>query len=140
MTLTRAKIEAVSDVEQILEDVVRRLDPTFGKSIDCENGWNDLICKMHGEIVEIDPDYGIYQIKEKFGTLRVYFKASGPDKAEKILSIVRRYERASALTCEKTGKPGQLMEKSGQYKTLHDSFQEQGWAPVQETTWLVASE
>ena len=127
-------------MDEVLKDIANRLDPTFGTSIDCESGWNDLLCKMHAEIIEIDPDYSLYQIKEKLGSLRVYFKASGPDKAEQISRIVRRYERASSLTCEKTGLAGQLMKKTGQYKTLHSSFEEQGWALVESAPWLVVSE
>lgn len=123
-----------------LDDVKLRLDPTFGRHIDCDEGWHDLICKMHNEIIDVDPDYSIYQIKEKFGVLRVYFKATGPVQEKKIWSIVQRYERASSLTCELTGKPGRLMRKSGQFKTLHSSFEEQGWVPVEGTTWPVVSE
>jgi hypothetical protein len=35
------------------------------------------------------------------------------------------------LTCEKTGKPGLLMEKGGRFKTLHPSFMSEGWTPVE---------
>ena len=130
----------MNKVERNLQDVKNRIDPTFGRNIDCGEGWHDLISKMHQEILSVDPDYSIYQIKEKFGVLRVYFKATGPVLEKQIWPIVQRYERASSLICELTGKPGQLMRKDGLFKTLHSSFQDQGWVPVGETTWPVDSE
>ena len=84
--------------------------------------------------MRIDPDYGLYQIKEKFGSLRIYFRTSWPDREKRIAEIIRRYERASRLVCEKTGKPGRLMKKHGTYKTLHESFTNDGWEIVEETT------
>lgn len=127
-------------MNEIMLDIHSRLDPTFGKTIDCGKGWYDLITKMHQEIVKIDPGYGIYQIKEKFGALRLYFRCSGPYQESLVRNIVTRYERASTLTCEETGKPGQLMKKDGRFKTLHSSFEEQGWVPVEATRWPVDSE
>lgn len=130
----------MDNTNEVLKDIHERLDPTFGKTIDCGRGWYDLICKMHLEIMEIDPDYGIYQIKEKFGALRLYFRCAGPHQEALIRKIVARYERASLMTCEETGKPGQLMKKHGRLKALHSSYEEQGWIPVEMKSWPADSE
>lgn len=131
ITAEHAKIEKMKEATNLMEAVLDRIDPTFGKTIDCEEGWYDLILTMNSEIEKIDPDYRIYQVKEKFGSLRVYFQTSGPQFEKKIWDIIKRYERASQLTCEKTGKPGLLMKKDGHFKTLHPSFMNEGWEPVE---------
>lgn len=109
-----------------------KIDPTFGQNIDCGEGWWPLLEQMHSRIIEIDPDYRIYQIKEKFGSLRFYFASSEPSRENAIRKIVLTYERLSILTCEKTGKPGEIMTKGGVYKTLHRSFTSDGWVPVSQ--------
>lgn len=114
-----------------LKPILDRIDPTFGRFIDCDSGWWPLIEKAHQELLAIDPDYRIYQIKEKFGTLRFYFAMSNPMFSKQMNDIVAYYERRSASTCEVTGQPGVLMSKDGRYRTLNKSFLEQGWTEVE---------
>ena len=114
-----------------LSPILDRIDPTFGRVIDCESGWWSLIERAHKELVAIDPDYRVYQIKEKFGTLRYYFAMSSPIFAEPMNAVVNYYERCSASTCEVTGKPGVLMFKAGRYRTLNKSFLDEGWTEVE---------
>jgi len=113
-----------------LKPILDRIDPTFGRHIDCDEGWWELLIKLHNEVLLVDPEYRIFQVKEKFGTLRFYYSCSSPHFGKQIDKIVARYERISALTCERTGKPGQLMQKGPRYKTLHHSFEFEGWKPV----------
>lgn len=115
-----------------LRPVLERIDPTFGRTIDCDKGWWPLIVKMHQEMAAIDPDYRIYQIKEKFGGLRFYFAPSGPLFSPQMLDIANYYERRSYSTCETTGNPGVLMRKDGRLKTLNKSFVSDGWEVVEE--------
>ena len=111
--------------------VVDKMDPTFGRNIDCESGWHGLIIELHERLNAIDPDYRIYQIKEKFGGLRFYFACSSPLFHSEMSKLTETYERISFLTCEKTGKPGELMWRAGCYKTLHVGFINDGWEPVE---------
>jgi hypothetical protein len=117
-----------------MEDILLRFHPTFPATISCDEGWFPLIERLHRDIVKVDPDYKIYQIKEKFGGLRFYYAPSNPDFSEQIDNLIRNAERISLLTCELTGKPGELMRqgKSGYFKTLHHSFCEQGWEPASQ--------
>lgn len=115
-----------------MQDILLRFHPTFPAEINCEEGWFPLIERLHKDILKIDPDYKIYQIKEKFGGLRFYYSTSNPDFSNEINNLIKNAERISLLTCEITGKPGELMRqgKLGHFKTLHHSFCEQGWEPV----------
>jgi hypothetical protein len=115
--------------DELMQDIIDRLDPTFGKIIDCESGWFALINELHSKLMLVDDNYRIFQIKEKFGGLRFYYSCSSPIHEEAMRKVVSTYEKISYLTCEKSGKPGQLMKKNGIYKTLHSSYQEDGWVP-----------
>ena len=66
--------------------------------------------------METRPDYEFFQIKEKFGTLRVY--DNGHD--EYIAGAIRMAENMSAFTCEVTGNPGRLCKNGHWYRTLCD--------------------
>jgi formylmethanofuran dehydrogenase subunit E len=83
-------------------------------------GWNEIIIRCNRKLEMLDPDYKILQIKEKFGTLRYYYRSD-----IKTLSIkeamdryVRQAEIESAKTCETCGKEGTITNrKMGWMKT-----------------------
>lgn len=109
----------VVDHEDIKE-VLSRFQEDYTASIDCDEGWYHLIVACHRELERLDPNYTIFQIKEKFGELRYYATPSNPELNEMFNAIVDKYMRISRQTCEVSGKHGQLMRtKSGWYKTLH---------------------
>jgi hypothetical protein len=114
----------------ILEPTITRIDPSFPKTIDCEEGWWDIVSHCTSELSKIDEHFIVHQVKEKFGGLRYYFKPSNRDDLSRMNEIVSKYEKICSMTCEKTGKPGILMRRSGQYKTLHSSFTQHGWEVV----------
>ena len=64
-------------------------------------GWVELARKMLDEISEINPSYKVEDMKEKWGTLRVY----GWDEDEPTYEIIRKYEQMSARTCCICGTP-----------------------------------
>jgi hypothetical protein len=73
------------------------------------DGWYKLIDKCCSSIVTYCKKKGIEypeftQVKEKFGTLRIY--TNGVDNT--IDSIISLAERVSAKTCECCGKPGKM--------------------------------
>ena len=68
------------------------------------DGWLGLVEEMIIELKSSGFDGEILQIKEKFGTLRVYLS----EIHEEADAIVRRAEHKSAHICESCGKPGEL--------------------------------
>lgn len=93
----------------------------------CGDGWYDILDKMCGQIVAVlkrlDAERGVpeggthgtkqpkasaysefrfTQVKQKFGTLRVYTNYH----LDEISKIINEAEHASATTCEDCGKPG----------------------------------
>lgn len=99
------------------------------KYISIDEGWYKLVLDCHNEIVRIDPEYRIHQIKEKFGALRYYCELSDSywetpvDERVTINAVIARYEAISRVTCEATGKSGVLMvSPGGWYKTLNPEW------------------
>lgn len=69
----------------------------------------------------------IAQYKEKFGTLRVY--ADNAD--DTVEGMIRFAEHLSSVTCQDTGKRGQLCKKGMWYSTLsQEECQARGYAPI----------
>lgn len=117
------------DLEKKLVAEFPALFADYGKSPEetcmawgCEHsdGWFDIIrglCRVianHLKYLKEPTDFKFAQIKEKFGTLRVY--TDGGD--EYIQGAIRMAEETSAVTCEVTGAPGQMCRKGHWYRTL----------------------
>lgn len=84
---------------------------------------------------EIDAQYGVHQIKEKFGTLRYYCAPSNDDPDSELLdrfdAITGDAERASAITCERCGEHGVLQRTRYWAKTLcHSCADPLGYVPA----------
>lgn len=88
---------------------------------ECDDGWKDILWELC-EKIEIElqttlevPEYPfrLLQVKEKYGTLRVYSNW----ETEKIGDLIREAEEKSSRTCEVCGAPG---SRSGDFwiKTL----------------------
>jgi hypothetical protein len=74
---------------------------------ECGDGWSKLIEDMIKKIQQIVKekqltDFHFEQIKEKWGTLRVYTSNSCPE----IDKVIEEAEHISAVTCEICGAPG----------------------------------
>lgn len=66
----------------------------------CSPGWCDLLDRAFGAMKALGWSGEIHQVKEKFGTLRLYCAEDGrPELRE----IIRRAEEESAHTCEDCG-------------------------------------
>lgn len=104
-------------------------------------GWRPLLENLHKELLVIRPDYQVSQVKEKWGTLRVYIQGtpirmdmiagnklySAPhvesatdDNWREVQMIVSKYEKKSAEICEDCGQPGRLRNDSFWVRTLCD--------------------
>lgn len=122
-------------MELILQERLIKLFPQLyvtperpnGLYFECADGWYDLLLEMSykiNQIIEEDPetykDFYISQLKEKYGTLRVYTSYS----YEPIDHIIEEYEFVSAKTCELCGNPGVLDRDGYWYQTLCDDHRQ----------------
>lgn len=126
--------------------IIDNLYSAFG--CECSDGWFDLLYLLCEEIdsaykkANMPPDIVIMQIKEKFGTLRFYFKFEGSEQEiyafdflsgggfrfmqkdtpihKEISDIVRKYEKKSASVCERCGAAGRLRTERRWVITLCD--------------------
>jgi hypothetical protein len=102
-------------------DLLRRYPELFGRGYPgVGDGWRDLLeralARMAGIVAsEHGGRVQISQIKEKFGSLRLYYDESGlSDSASaEIEEAVDLAEAASACTCEKCGREGRLHDTGG---------------------------
>ena len=105
---------------EILKEVIfRNFKKGWEKEIRCEDGWIQIIAECHSDLSTLDENYEIFQIKQKFGTLRFYCETHKPELRKQFVSIIDKYEKRSARTCEKSGGKGVLMKKDGYYQTLN---------------------
>ena len=75
------------------------------------------------------PPVTIDQYKEKFATLRIYH-SGGDDKVD---GMIRYAEYLSTLTCQNTGKPGQMCKRGTWYARLSKSEAKKlGYKPAEE--------
>jgi hypothetical protein len=113
-----------------MQPVLDRFDEGWPKEVHCDEGWHLIIVATDEAMARIDPGYRVHQIKEKFGGLRYYFRASDESLLNRLNEIVRGAEFLCSLTCEVTGQKGQLMRRGGNTKTLCHEFIKEGWQPA----------
>jgi hypothetical protein len=53
-----------------LERILHRIPAGCGRWIDCGPGWYPILVGLDLRLAELAPGYEVYQVKEKFGTLR----------------------------------------------------------------------
>lgn len=94
------------------DPIARRLVGEY-YMIDIPVGWRKLVENVNLQLAHISPGYEIYQIKEKFGALRIYAKYVAPgneanqEVGEKIFdSIIHSAEIRSTHICDRCGQPG----------------------------------
>jgi hypothetical protein len=112
-------------------DVIRYIDElerVFGYLIPYTSGyvcrgWMQLIWNMLQEIdVTTNVEDGhpeFVDIKEKYGTLRVY----GGNITDEVQNIIDRYSDLSAKTCMTCGQPGKMRDKSEWYYVSCDQHE-----------------
>lgn len=81
------------------------------------SGWTPIIDRLHRELIALEPEYELHQIKEKFGTLRFYGEYR-EDVREVCKALVRSAEIESSRTCERCGAPGSLRTERRWHLTL----------------------
>lgn len=88
----------------------------------CGDGWYDIIWKLcediEKELEVAEPDvkenFDVFQVKEKFGTLRFYTDNSN----DKINQLILEAEARTSVTCESCGKTGITKRNNGWIRTL----------------------
>lgn len=68
-----------------------------------QEGWNQLIKDCIEELIAAGWNKRVYQVKQKFGSLRFY-----TDSTQKVDDIIDKYEALSEKTCEFCGEPGEI--------------------------------
>lgn len=79
------------------------------------DGWKDLVEDTLAAIETIDPHFEVFQVKEKFGSLRLYGDSSydyGTPNAMLIGTLINDAEKRSETICEQCGLPGQLLVRN----------------------------
>lgn len=85
-----------------------RIPDNWGRWISCDAGWYPIIVELDSRLAAVDPDYELRQVKEKFGGLRYYFRASDPKLSNDMRALVDAAETRCETTCETCGQPGVL--------------------------------
>ena len=87
-------------------------------SPECGEGWRDLLDRACIRIRAVLQAHGgsfkFTQVKEKYGTARLYWEGSLSEEAEeKLDEAIDLAQARSACTCEQCGKPGRLFNRGG---------------------------
>ena len=110
-----------------LQPILNRFRPPSVFAIDCDKGWWHILIALDKELANVDSDYVLYQVKEKLGGLRYYISNSSPHLSADCQEIIRKFEKVASMTCEVTGKHGELMSKGYRLQTLSEEFLDEGW-------------
>lgn len=101
-----------AEYESVLREILIRIPDGWGRWISCDRGWFPIVADVHEQLVAIDPDYEVHQVKEKFGRLCYYFRASNSvDQHTKALmnELVTDAESRCATICEACGAQGAVL-------------------------------
>ena len=83
-------------------------------------GWHPLLDELDAELRETVPGYQVFQVKEKFGELRVYLQGGTFPPA---WEIIEKYTIRSRTVCEYCGEPG-THRQDRWWRTLCDPCEE----------------
>lgn len=56
-----------------------RIPDGCGRRISCSSGWFALLARAERELADLCPTFAVHQVKEKFGTLRLYVEFDSDD-------------------------------------------------------------
>ena len=100
----------------IREKLKSRFPEGYSGFIYCKSGWDWILEDLERKLTYLDPDYELYQVKEKFGTLRFYYGIHGDKIIQDIArDIVRIAEQESASTCETCGSSSRIATDTVKY-------------------------
>lgn len=110
--------EQLTDPRTVLQQRFPRYVKRLLWGVECYDGWLPIIAELFQQIAEreqLQPELvTILQVKQKFGSLRVYLTP-----AEPYADLVAAAEKKAAHTCEICGAPGTLCRtKNGWWETV----------------------
>lgn len=76
-------------------------------------GWRNLLERAHAAALLVDPYYTVAQVKQKFGSLRIYL--NGPADG---IEVIYEIESESRAVCEECGGHAQTVKIGSWYVTL----------------------
>lgn len=93
----------------------------IGQRIYCGWGWAEILRSFHDTVVEVDPNYRLWVVKEKWGELAINAGQHNSDTAHsaRVAEIIELARQESTEICEWCGDPGQLRELTRE-RTLCD--------------------
>jgi len=103
----------------------------MARGIEVGDGWFGLIDKMSAELINAAPEIQYEQIKEKFGTLRVYTDGITDDTKKAVRFIIAKYEDISLTVCETCGEDGAL--RMGDWRSVSCEEHNVGNIPASDT-------
>lgn len=71
--------EDAGEHEEDLRRLLLRIPDGWGRWISCSSGWFALLARAERELANVCPTFTAHQIKEKFGTLRLYVEFDRDD-------------------------------------------------------------
>jgi len=71
--------EDAGEHEQALLCLLLRIPDGWGRWISCSSGWFAVLARAERELADVCPTFAVHQIKEKYGTLRLYVECDHDD-------------------------------------------------------------
>ena len=107
----------------------------FTTSPECGQGWDAILREFFEAVVRLVPvasDFSLFQVKEKFGELRIYYGLSNASDEVKneVEKASEAAEAKSIVTCEVSGKPGSLISRKGWLCVRSPDLAEPGDKPL----------
>lgn len=99
------------DLTPGIRAVLERVEPNPRKYIDIGKGWWNVVAALNWRLSELNPDYRLLQVKEKFGGLRYYYTTNA-ETGPTFRVLVSEVEDICWRTCEVCGKPGVVRDRA----------------------------
>jgi len=116
--------EDSGDLAPAIEAILRRIPDGWGRWVTMSRGWYPIIVELDRRLAELDEDYVVHQVKEKFGGLRYYCEPSesaSPGTRTAMREAVKEAESVAERTCEECGVSGAVLRDDRVYwQTLCD--------------------
>ena len=110
-----------------IDEQRRSLEDRVKVFLEIGDGWVPLVTRLIDDLDAVGLAYDVDQIKEKFGSLRFYYRISGiliPEESRaavtQIQELVRKAETESIRICQVCGEPGFNRVFGGWLKTVCD--------------------